>query len=512
MPLLTLNVGARNDSYMGDFKWRFNTMLNFLGKSVAAIGRQADIEVRVIDWNSEVPLHRVLTLCPEADAITRFIVVPPEIAVPAQRDAEFPIPIVLNVGLRRARGEFIGATDSDVLFTPASLYCLFALLDGRIPGGPLRESLLVSWRRHLPTTQVARQPRLQELQEYISRNHSLLPSESPHDGTGAPAAYVMMHRDRWSECRGYDEKYIHWGWMDVDLSLRVTQLYPLMYLNNFGVDPVHLEHYRRREYDKDQTRKFNRPNDTPQFVANDEDWGLAAHTFACHRAENVRDVDADPPERWVLTAAEGKQGMEDPAVAAGVETLLRQFPFPIHPVERFAMRLLGWYASTRHPQVYVETEMRQPHAACVVAKFTGGVEVYAAVSWERLPEEETFYANRDDACATFFTAHCLREGGQQLGYCRLITGDPATAIQRLIRSHPARFGVDLALVRSAPHAPQQAMELAECLKPGGALVVTSPDMPGFEAMWKPLCQRFPQRAFIQITGHSAGMMLDAIVK
>jgi glycosyltransferase involved in cell wall biosynthesis len=513
MPLLTLNVAARNDNYLGDFKWRFNTMLNFLGKSVATIGRQADIEVQVIDWNSEVPLHRALTLCPEAAAITRFIVVPPEIAIPAQRDSKFPIPIAVNVGIRHAGGEFIAGTDSDVLYTPATLLSLFAVLEGRIPEIPLKTSLMVSVRRHIPYDMVLRQPKLRDLQEYIARNHSLLPHEPAYVGTGVPGAHIMMHRDRWNECRGYDERMIYWGWLDVDLVLRMSQEYSFVYLDNFGVHPVHLEHYRRRGDDEEIKRlhKLNHPDDMPRFLVNDENWGLALHRLAYYRAENVGEADTDPPSPWVLTAAEAKHAMEDPALIKMVQGILGQMPFPVHPVECNALRLLAWYASTRHPRLYVETGMRQPHAACIVAKCSPGTEVHAIVSWQGLTDENLF-GNREGATAAFFTSSALARMGGQWAFTQFITGDPATAIQRLSRSYPGHFGVDLALVRSAPDGPQHAMQLAERLNPGGAMVVTSSDMSDFEAMWKPLCQRFPQRAFVQITGHSAGMMLDATVK
>jgi glycosyltransferase involved in cell wall biosynthesis len=513
MPLLTLNVGARNDSYMGDFKWRFSTMLNFLGKSVAAIGRQADIEVRVIDWNSEVPLHRVLTLCPEAAAITRFIVVPPEIAVPSQGDADFPIPIVVNVGIRHARGEFIAGTDSDVLFTPAMLLSLFAVLDGRVPDIPLKQSLMVAMRRHLPHVHLVHQPPLREIHEYIDRNHMLLPYEPPYIGTGVPAALVVMHRDRWSECRGYDEKFIHWGWMDVDLVLRMAQRYPLIYLNNFGVTPVHMEHYVKREYDKmKEFRKFNSPNDTPQFLANDENWGLAQYTFACERAEKVSDVDGDRLHPWVLTAAEAKQGMEDPKVGATIADVIGKLPFPVDRFELNALQMVGWYASTRHPRVYVETEMRQAHAACVVAKLANGTEIHATVSWDRLPEEASFY-KQEDASATFFAARSLRTVGGQWAHSRFVGGDPATAVERLSRSQFGHFGVDLALVRSGPYGPQNAIRLAEHLNPGGAMVLTSPEKAGFETMWTALHDRFsPKYLFVQVGGTNAGMMMDATLK
>ncbi len=232
-PLLSLIVGARNDSYMGDFKWRFSTTLNFLARNLSRLGRLADVEVVVCDWNSDEPLHRVLALSPAACAMTRFVVVPPSLARPRQLDSPFPIPIVQNTVIRRAEGEFIGQTDSDVLYSCASLHALLSVLDGTIPGIPARHAYLPAWRRHLPLAQVLRQSSLAELDEYVMHSGGQLAIDPPGAGYGAPTALALLHRDLWHACQGYDERFIYWGWMDVDLALRITQRHPMLDLNNF---------------------------------------------------------------------------------------------------------------------------------------------------------------------------------------------------------------------------------------------------------------------------------------
>jgi predicted benzoate:H+ symporter BenE len=100
-PLLSLIIGARNDSYMGDLKWRLNTCLYYLADSLETIGRSNDVEVVVCDWGSPAALHGELDLSQAACSLTRFIVVAPEFAAMAQLDSPFPIPIVQNVAIQR---------------------------------------------------------------------------------------------------------------------------------------------------------------------------------------------------------------------------------------------------------------------------------------------------------------------------------------------------------------------------------------------------------------------------
>ncbi|MEJ2038014.1 MAG: hypothetical protein P8X55_03665, partial [Desulfosarcinaceae bacterium] len=78
--ILSLIIGARNDSFMGNFQWRLSTALNFIADSLKQIGRMNDVEVVVCDWGSQTPLHQVLPLTPQAAEITRFVIVPRDLA------------------------------------------------------------------------------------------------------------------------------------------------------------------------------------------------------------------------------------------------------------------------------------------------------------------------------------------------------------------------------------------------------------------------------------------------
>src|SRR5258708_39099657 len=97
-PLLSFFTGARNDSYMGNFRWRLETTINYLGASLRKLGREGAVEFVITDWGSEVPLHRVLNLTEEGRRVVRFILVPPAQAKLHQtKENDYPTSVIQNV-------------------------------------------------------------------------------------------------------------------------------------------------------------------------------------------------------------------------------------------------------------------------------------------------------------------------------------------------------------------------------------------------------------------------------
>jgi len=96
---------------MGNSRWRLETTLNYVADQVKELGRAKDVEVLVADWGSEVPLREVLRLTPAAADIVSFVLIPPEIALPLQKDSPFPEVLALNAAARRAKGTYIGRID-----------------------------------------------------------------------------------------------------------------------------------------------------------------------------------------------------------------------------------------------------------------------------------------------------------------------------------------------------------------------------------------------------------------
>ena len=156
-------VTSRNDDHGGD-------MLRRLSLFVESLLQLADRhhlsgELIIVEWNPPPGprLHEVVQLRTKSDTfIIRFICVPPE-AHQRFRNADV-IPlfqyIAKNVGIRRARGEFIVATNPDLLFSDA--------LVSFLASGTLEDSALYRIDRHDVPADVPNNVPLEELLAWCS--------------------------------------------------------------------------------------------------------------------------------------------------------------------------------------------------------------------------------------------------------------------------------------------------------------------------------------------------------
>src|SRR6056300_1554316 len=103
-PLISLILCSRNDSYMGNSRWRLETSINLALLNAKDANFMDKLEVVVSDWGSEVPLSEVLNLIPEAKGRVKFVHVPTDIAQVEQKDSKFPEVIALNAAARRSSG------------------------------------------------------------------------------------------------------------------------------------------------------------------------------------------------------------------------------------------------------------------------------------------------------------------------------------------------------------------------------------------------------------------------
>ncbi|NJL90104.1 MAG: hypothetical protein HC916_10145 [Coleofasciculaceae cyanobacterium SM2_1_6] len=131
--LISFIVSGRNDNYMGNFTYRLATCINYIAHGAKKLGRLADIEIMLTDWNSDVPLAEDLPLSPEAAEICQFVYVPPAIAQTVQLpDQVFFGACAVNVSLRRATGEFILLINADLLIPHYSLRLLLDLAQRKL--------------------------------------------------------------------------------------------------------------------------------------------------------------------------------------------------------------------------------------------------------------------------------------------------------------------------------------------------------------------------------------------
>ena len=119
-PYLSVVVTSRNDDHGGDPLTRLQAFVNSFDAQCRLKG--LDAEVIIVEWNPPLDKPRLQTLVrwPESCICDyRFVEVPPEIHNTLNGSDVLPLfqMIAKNVGIRRARGRFVLATNIDIIFS-----------------------------------------------------------------------------------------------------------------------------------------------------------------------------------------------------------------------------------------------------------------------------------------------------------------------------------------------------------------------------------------------------------
>ena len=285
-PALSLILCSRNDSYMGNSRWRLETTINYVAEQVEALQRTDDVEILVADWGSEVPLHDVVALGSAAERLTSFLWIPPALARELQRDSPFPEVLALNAAARRAHGEFIGRIDQDTLAGRRFLEVFFDFYEGRRRlHVPLKDALLYANRREIPYRFAVRCPSYSAVAEFVRRFGRWLPvRRMPNRPFWTYWVGIWLaHRTLWHESGGYDERLLYYNWMEVDMIARLAQTRDIVDLGavvDYGF--FHLEHAdprvggpRHDLKNASMDKLYRSPRASQQLNPNGEGWGLA---------------------------------------------------------------------------------------------------------------------------------------------------------------------------------------------------------------------------------------------
>lgn len=282
-PVLSLILCARNDQYQGNSTWRLQTALNYVAQNVSKLGKEKQVEIIVADWGSEVPLRDILALTPEAARIVSFILIPPEIARVEQKDSPFPEVLALNAAARRAKGEYIGRIDQDILVGKHFLETFFWLYERPRLLVPLDSAVLLSNRRRIPLRFANRCPSFWAVDRFLrwcGRFLPLMDPPPPHLYYQSYIGILLFHRNLWNECGGYDERFIYMDFMEFDIILRLTLKHAFVNLGEIvDHDFYHLDHGPARvAWSASRNRKVNPVRDLdnrPEEIhPNSENWGL----------------------------------------------------------------------------------------------------------------------------------------------------------------------------------------------------------------------------------------------
>lgn len=312
--LLSIIIVGRNDDYLGNYVYRLQTCLNFLAQNLKTLGRLDDVEVVLVDWNSQgdETLADVVRVSPEAAGLVRFVIVPPAVAHSRNPMVSFFTTCAVNVGVRRAKGEFVMLADSDSMITLPSLQSLLQVLDGDLPTPWPRNEVIFPIPRHqIPGGIGARMPSVDQWTKILMRIFGSRRKESPGaDCLGGYSAAQLMHRDIWFEVGGYNEKLDRaWGWSDNELMLRVSQKYNWMDLGYYGVAAFHIEHHAASVTAHSRNPdSINLMQLTYDLHPSPDTWGLANLELTERVVAGVSDWPLDDcynaPMGYALTTAE----------------------------------------------------------------------------------------------------------------------------------------------------------------------------------------------------------------
>ena len=287
--IISLILCSRNDSYMGNSRWRLESSINLALLNAKDASFLDKLEIVVSDWGSEIPLHEVLNLVPEAKDRVKFVHVPPNIAKVEQKDSKFPEVIALNAAARSASGEYIGRIDNDTVIG-TDFFRKFEKLHKNNPTDELdlADSFLFVERKSVPY-RISRLSLPQPLISFfIKMFSSFLKLESAtnwgKEFWHSPVGIMMFHRDIWRATQGYDERLIYWGWMETDFAIRLSQNHHIInFGEHMGHHFFHLEHYSNLTEYKNRNgaatpRKKNEAiTEGLSYKVNSDAWGLAKY-------------------------------------------------------------------------------------------------------------------------------------------------------------------------------------------------------------------------------------------
>ncbi len=235
MPNISFVVTSRNDDDAPTAIHRMQLFIDGLLDQAQRYG--LDSELIIVEWNppdDRLNLGDVLKLPTNKGCPVRIIKVPNEVHDRFENSGEIPLfqMIAKNAGIRRALGEFVLATNIDILFSDRLIKFLASrrLKENRmyridrydVPSNipfQLSHNALMDWCQqnvfrlyrykeiveikngYIPPRSKAQAHRLDFVKRYYERKGRL----SPHLHTNACGDFTLLSEKYWQEVRGYPE-------------------------------------------------------------------------------------------------------------------------------------------------------------------------------------------------------------------------------------------------------------------------------------------------------------------
>ena len=506
--LISFVLCGRNDNYLGDFKYRITTTINYLCRNVKKIGRLKDIEVIIVDWNSEIPLAQEIYIAKEINEVCKFIYVPPAIASKYNPNSRpFNDSVAFNVGIARADGEFILPMPADILFSVPSLNNLFSLLDKKNNTAfDLNKTMMNISRKYIPWQIVEKKPCLFEWDRYLQLHNKYLDNNIfSWPGLCAGMGAILMNNSLWKKAQGLNENFKGWGGGDIDIGLRINQFYPSINLDYFGINLYDMQ----QRPEERQTIIADNPKIIPTSIsieAGNLNWGLKNYKLEIQRASCSQDTMDD------LTNNRSKIIYKDKEIILSHLTKSSIYNYILHNLslipliklknEWACLYPLSWYTKNYLPKKYLEFGIGKGYTSALIAFLNHSVEIYG------IDECNSNEGNRYDQ-SPVFTSFLLKRNNFK-GHARFVTGDKFTAFKRLKQSFIDYMSFDLILFRVDMFRNKSIEQLKEIMKflgDNGALVVTTKDTQLFINVWEYIQKEFPEYVQFVCKKYNTGFIL-----
>lgn len=475
--LLSIVIVGRNDDYLGNYRYRLQTCLDFLATNLRLLGRLDDVEVLFVDWNSQGrTLADEISVGDDAAAILRFVIVTPQVAKARNMQVSFFTTCAVNVGVRRASGKFIMLADSDSMMPLPSLKALLELLDGTLPATSPTNQLIFPIPRHqIPGAIAARRPNVAAWVDILKRLMASRRKELPSaDCLGGFSAAQLMHRDLWWEFGGYNENLDRaWGWSDNELMFRVTQKYNWMDVGYYGVVAFHIEHFAStgNAHARDPN-SINTMSLTYDPHPNGADWGLAGVSLPLKFVEGAGRVDAAPqwePMRCIVRTERGLHEMiRDPEIEAFTSRVAhsRREGGMRDSINDDAIVAASTVLLKEYPRNVLHVGALRWPLLSMIVEGNPGADLFMIQPWKE--------GNLEGEPGDPGMLSMLLANSPYRGFARILSQRAPQAIDQLVASDPIAQSFDLAILdRSDVESDfaQTAARILTRLAPGGAFVL-----------------------------------------
>lgn len=473
------------------------TSINYLCRSAEKIRRLKDIEVIVVDWNSEIPLSKELCLVPEASEASRFILVPPNIASKYNLNgAVFNGTCATNAGIRRANGKYVAIMPADILITSASLQNLLLLLEEKLDSvfDPSKTMLNIG-RKWIPWQIVEKQPELEEWDRYLQLHSRRLYYDNCFYGLAGGYGAILMQKTLWHQSQGFVENYSGWGWTDIEFGLRINQFYPSIDLICFGILVYDMQ---QKPELQDQRHFAGEGTISKKINLSNENWGLKKHDLEVQRGPFELNTDHFSSKSDDVTYSRYKviHDLKNNILRKHIVRKIRG----VTPKgnEWACLFPLAWFSLNYIPKKYLEFGISRGYSYLVVSSSISSIEIYAIDPFD----------NPDVKSA--FLPHLNLRRLNHRGYLHFITGDKNTGLNRLKKSFIGQMSFGLVLFRVdmfGGEAISQLKQVMNYLEDNGALVITGNDKQLFAEVWESIQKEFPTYIHLACKTYNTGLIL-----